>query len=187
MNMMDEYTLMERIKERLCYVARDVRAELRDAKAPREANTIAREYVLPDGVTILRGYVKGDDAPEGAAKRAAPGAAAPAEQARPSPRARALCTRPPHQAHTPCFRPIPSHPSRQLLPLCNERFMVPEALLHPTDIGSPQAGLAEAAAAAVGACGADIRALLWSNVILTGARWRPLRVAPVAATLHAAG
>jgi hypothetical protein len=47
--------------------------------------------------------------------------------------------------------------------------MVPEALLHPADIGAPQAGLAETAAAAVAACGADIRALLWSNVVLVGA------------------
>ncbi len=77
---MDEYLLMERVKERLCYVARDVRAELARASAPRERNEVAKEYVLPDGVTILRGYVKGDDAEEGAAKRKAMAAAAPAEQ-----------------------------------------------------------------------------------------------------------
>jgi actin-related protein 6 len=50
--------------------------------------------------------------------------------------------------------------------------MVPEALLHPSDIGLQQAGLAETAAAAVAACGADIRALLWSNVLLVGAMRR---------------
>ena len=98
MNMMDEYLLMERIKERLCYVARDVRSELAAAAAPRDANAnrIAKEYVLPDGVSILRGYVKGDDPGEGAfggggnggaaaAKKAAAAAGgAPAEQARAS-------------------------------------------------------------------------------------------------------
>ncbi len=86
MNVMDEFLLMERIKERLCYCAPDVRAELAAAKAPRDANRIAKEYVLPDGITILRGYVKGDDPGENGAaapkRPAAAGGAAPAEQAR---------------------------------------------------------------------------------------------------------
>jgi hypothetical protein len=143
MNMMDEYLLMERVKERLCYVARDALAELAQARLPREANRVAKEYVLPDGVSILRGYVKGDDPPEGPPARRAAAALGP-----------------------------DGEPLEQLLPLCNERFMVPEALMHPTDIGAPQAGLPEAAAAAVAACSADIRALLWSNVVIVGA-WLP--------------
>jgi len=140
MNMMDEYLLMERVKERLCYVARDALAELAQARLPRESNPVAKEYVLPDGVSILRGYVKGDDPPEGPPARRAAAALGP-----------------------------DGEPLEQLLPLCNERFMVPEALLHPTDIGAPQAGLPEAAAAAVAACSADARSLLWANVVLVGA------------------
>ena len=138
--MMDEYLLMERVKERLCYVARDALAELAQARLPRESNPVAKEYVLPDGVSILRGYVKGDDPPEGPPARRAAAALGP-----------------------------DGEPLEQLLPLCNERFMVPEALLHPTDIGAPQAGLPEAAAAAVAACSADARSLLWANVVLVGA------------------
>jgi len=134
---------MERVKERLCYVARDALAELAQARLPRETNRVAKEYVLPDGVSILRGYVKGDDPPEGPPARRAAAALGP-----------------------------DGEPLEQLLPLCNERFMVPEALMHPTDIGAPQAGLPEAAAAAVAACSADIRALLWSNVVIVGA-WLP--------------
>jgi actin-related protein 6 len=184
MNMMDEYLLMERIKERLCYVARDVRSELSAAAvAPRDANRIAKEYVLPDGVSILRGYVKGDDPGEGAfgggsggggaaaAKRAAAAAGgAPAEQARGWMHARTCIHR--IRMHARASHRLLSRTrtrTSQLLPLCNERFMVPEALLHPSDIGSPQAGLAECAAAAVAACGADIRGLLWANVVLVGA------------------
>jgi actin-related protein 6 len=112
MNMMDEYLLMERVKERLCYVAADAMAELAQARLPRESNPVAKDYVLPDGVSILRGYVKGDDPPEGPPARRAAAALGP-----------------------------DGEPLEQLLPLCNERFMVPEALLHPTDIGAPQAGL----------------------------------------------
>ena len=134
MNMMDEFLLMERVKERLCYVAPDLQAELAAARAPRPGNRVARDFCLPDGVTVLRGYVVGEDEPEGGARRpAGPGGAA-----------------------------------EQLLPLCNERFLVPEALLHPSDIGVPQAGLAEAAALAVAACPADTRGLLWANVLLCG-------------------
>jgi hypothetical protein len=121
MNVMDEYLLMERVKERLCYVARDVRSELSAAAAPRDANRIAKEYVLPDGVSILRGYVKGDDPGEGAfagnggggaaaAKRAAAAAGgAPAEQAR-------ACTHTPHSSppsrtHPPSPLPYISPPA----------------------------------------------------------------------------
>ena len=139
--MMDEYLLMERVKERLCYVARDALAELAQARLPRESNPVAKEYVLPDGVSILRGYVKGDDPPEGPPARRAAAALGP-----------------------------DGEPLEQLLPLCNERFMVPEALLHPSDIGAPQAGLPEAAAAAVAACSADMRMMLWSNVVIVGTR-----------------
>ena len=138
--MMDEYLLMERVKERLCYVAADAMAELAQARLPRESNPVAKDYVLPDGVSILRGYVKGDDPPEGPPARRAAAALGP-----------------------------DGEPLEQLLPLCNERFMVPEALLHPTDIGAPQAGLPEAAAAAIAACSADARSLLWANVVLVGA------------------
>ena len=56
----------------------------------------------------------------------------------------------------------------QVLPLCNERFMVPEALLHPSGVGSLQAGLAEACLDAVNACSEDIRPLLWSRALLVG-------------------
>ena len=150
--MMDEYLLMERVKERLCYVAADAMAELAQARLPRESNPVGKDYVLPDGVSILRGYVKGDDPPEGPPARRAAAALGP-----------------------------DGEPLEQLLPLCNERFMVPEALMQPTDIGVPQAGLPEAAAAAVAACSADVRALLWSNVVLVGACRRDTRAQQLSA------
>ena len=78
MNMMDEFVLMDRIKELTCYVAADVRFELAAARRPRASNPVALEYVLPDGVDVLRGYVR-DSGPasqlqgEGGLQRDGPG------------------------------------------------------------------------------------------------------------------
>mmetsp|Transcript_11212 Transcript_11212/g.30563 ORF Transcript_11212/g.30563 Transcript_11212/m.30563 type:complete len:204 (+) Transcript_11212:1122-1733(+) len=56
----------------------------------------------------------------------------------------------------------------QVLPLNNERFMVPEVLFHPSDIGLMQAGVAEAVVQAVQSVHASLHPLLYNNVILTG-------------------
>lgn len=52
--------------------------------------------------------------------------------------------------------------------LCNERFMVPELLFSPTDVGMDQAGIPEAVVQAVTACHPSLHALLYANVVLTG-------------------
>lgn len=49
-----------------------------------------------------------------------------------------------------------------------ERFMVPEVLFHPSDIGLQQAGLAECIQTSVSACHPALHALLYSNVLLVG-------------------
>ncbi len=56
----------------------------------------------------------------------------------------------------------------QVLALNNERFMVPEVLFQPTDIGLQQAGLPQAIAEAVEATPPDLHPLLYSNVLCTG-------------------
>ena len=40
----------------------------------------------------------------------------------------------------------------QVLPMNNERFMIPEILMHPSDIGMDQAGIPEAIVQSVSAC-----------------------------------
>jgi actin-related protein 6 len=50
----------------------------------------------------------------------------------------------------------------------NERFMVPEALFHPADIGLNQAGIAEVVTQAVRAVARDLRAMMYTNVIVAG-------------------
>ena len=56
----------------------------------------------------------------------------------------------------------------QTLGMGNERFMVPEVLFHPSDIGLNQAGIAEAAAQAVRSVQSDLRGMLFANVVLAG-------------------
>jgi actin-related protein 6 len=41
---------------------------------------------------------------------------------------------------------------QQILAMNNERFMIPEILMHPSDIGLEQAGIPEAIAQSVNAC-----------------------------------
>lgn len=55
-----------------------------------------------------------------------------------------------------------------ILVVNNERFMVPEALFHPSDIGMDEAGLAEAISSAVQATHSHLHALLYSNVVIMG-------------------
>ncbi|KAL4436635.1 hypothetical protein ABPG75_003774 [Micractinium tetrahymenae] len=137
-NMMDEAYLLEHVKEQLCFVSQDVRADLAAARTRRSPHR--REYVLPDGLTDTWGHVRTEE--EAAA------AAAAAQQAA--------------RGGGP---PLPKQP---VLVVNNERFMVPEALFHPSDIGMEEAGLAEAIAAAVQAAHPHLHSLLYSNVLLTG-------------------
>lgn len=58
-NMMDETHLMNDIKEKLCYVSLDFLRDLRQTANPD--NAIAREFVLPNGTTRFKGYVKDPD------------------------------------------------------------------------------------------------------------------------------
>ncbi len=67
--------------------------------------------------------------------------------------------------------PLNTHspPNReQILVINNERFLVPELLFNPSDLGLQQAGLAEAIAASIASVPVQIQGLLWSNIVLTG-------------------
>lgn len=62
----------------------------------------------------------------------------------------------------------PRGPKDPILLVNNERFMVPEALFHPSDIGMDEAGLAETIFLAVSAVHPQLHGLMYSNVVLTG-------------------
>ena len=180
-NMMDEYVLVDDVKEKTCYACASAAEELKKAKVRGPANEVNREYVLPDGVHVLRGYVKegpardpdaedGDDSDEdpddepGGKKRkrggkkngrgggGGGGGAGDGDAAAPN-----------------------NNKARggggfveQTMTMGNERFMVPEALFHPSDVGLNQAGVAEATAQAVSATAPELRGLMFANVVLAG-------------------
>ncbi|KAG0175351.1 Actin- protein 6 [Apophysomyces sp. BC1015] len=58
--------------------------------------------------------------------------------------------------------------AEQVLPMNNERFMIPEILMHPSDIGLHQAGIPETIAESVSACDSELHGLLYANIVLVG-------------------
>ncbi len=56
----------------------------------------------------------------------------------------------------------------QIIRMNNERFMVPEVLFRPSDIGICQMGLSEAVVEAVTSCDSAAQLWLYRNIILTG-------------------
>lgn len=183
LNMMDETYLIDTIKEALCFVSADVRKDLAAvARQGPKRWPLRAEFVLPDGVHNLKGHVR---APPGTAppqqgvqqqpgEAAPPGAQAPGQQGAPTQAAAPVATSPtgsqPQGGPQRPGRPSAPGglPQEQVLQLVNERFMVPELLFHPGDVGLPQAGLPEALVQAVSACHCAVQPLLYSNILLTG-------------------
>lgn len=166
-NMMDEYFLVDDVKEKLCYVAADeddFETNLKNAKVKGATNEITKEYVLPDGVHVIRGYVKSgpahdpdsddddsdDDPDEGSKKR------------------KKLSK----SKNTPTKKTASNNTSKdsQTLGMGNERFMVPEALFHPSDVGLKQAGIAEATKQAIESTkkNKQLFGMFYGNVVLCG-------------------
>lgn len=89
-------------------------------RLPYQKNTIVQEYVLPDYINRMRGYVR------------------------------------PKQAQ----QQVPADKSaEQILTMNNERFMIPEILMHPSDIGIQQAGIPEVITQSVNACDPGTRVI----------------------------
>ncbi|KAI8331448.1 actin family [Choanephora cucurbitarum] len=57
---------------------------------------------------------------------------------------------------------------QQILTMNNERFMIPEILMHPSDIGLNQAGIPEAIVQSVSACDPEMQGLMYANIVLVG-------------------
>ncbi len=145
-NMMDEFQLMNDAKEALCYVSQDFAAEmakLRPGGGPNRRiqahEAIRRNFVLPDFQTTMKGYVQ-DPREQQEQQRSKKGGE--------------------------CQPPL--EPEQQVLSMEVERFVVPEVLFRPSDVGLRQAGLPEAVVEAVEACDVGLRAALYRNIVLTG-------------------
>lgn len=117
--------------------------------------------MLPDGVTYTKGFVKyPDQAQRYLALREG-----------------GLHSSSPVQAQEDVnFTEIAEHPenrkrvdlTKNEFDLTNERFLVPEMIFRPADLGMNQAGLAECIVRAVNACHPHLRPVLYESIILTG-------------------
>lgn len=174
-NMMDEYFLVDDVKEKLCYVAvdsDDFEVNLARARGKKNApNEISKEYVLPDGVHVIRGYVKA-----GVAKNPGDGDDDDDEDSDDDPDEgetggkRRKKTSSKTSKKKPGNSETPQKGNHQTLQMGNERFSVPEALFHPNDLGLKQGGIAEATKEAVESVKRDAKlgGLFYANVVLCG-------------------
>ena len=139
---------MDIVKEATAFVSPDVVEDLRRAAKP-QTSPHRLEYVLPDGLSNVRGYIRDLEKEKEAARRA--------EQVRQShcttparwggPRCALMTATQAASSHCPPQNGLPAPrppPEDHILPLNNERFMAAEALFRPADIGMAQAGIAEA-------------------------------------------
>ena len=145
-NMMDESVVIEDVKEKACYVADDALAELEKCKE-RRGGAVRREYVLPDGIHVLRGFVREEEAEQKENEESDDddddeddedfGARGPKKRKKKVP-----VPKKPKVVKA-------DEPDHQVLTLVNERFMVPETLFNPSDIGAQQCGVCELVAQAI--------------------------------------
>ncbi|KAF1870685.1 hypothetical protein Lal_00026257 [Lupinus albus] len=114
-------------------------------------NLFRSTYVLPDGVTHMKGFVKYPEQARRYLSLADGGLSHPLEE------------------DMNCLE-FAQHPEERKteFDLTNERFLVPEMIFHPADLGMNQAGLAECIVRAVNSCHPHLHPVLYESIILTG-------------------
>ena len=139
-NIAGEELVAEQCKHDACFVSADPLGDLRAAGG--RARPHRAEYLLPDGDSLTRGRLRTHEETLEAASqaRAAGGGGGTARGAK----------------------------GPQVAVLNQERFMVPEALFRPANVGLNQGGVAELVAEAVNACPAAVRPAMWGRVLVTG-------------------
>ncbi|PWA73379.1 Actin-related protein [Artemisia annua] len=116
-------------------------------------------YVLPDGITHTKGYVKDPEEAQKYLNLSEDGELQHAEGT--------------DQADETEVTNKPSERNKVDLTknefsLSNERFLVPEMIFRPADLGMNQAGLAECIVRAVNSCHPHLHPVLYESIILTG-------------------
>ena len=136
----EETYLVDQIKQVMCYVSSDFERDMVAARVRGKANTIKRQFVLPDyrnPHNKNRGYVRGDSSRVWRDLRA---------------------TQPDPELRGP----------EQEVSLNIERFTVPELLFNPSDIGYEQGGVIDACEQAIMSLPVDLREPAVGHVLLTG-------------------
>ncbi|GAB2300308.1 Actin- protein 6 [Dionaea muscipula] len=158
-NVMDETLIMDDVKEKLCFVSLDVQRDLQVARKSGKDNLFRCTYVLPDGVTHTKGFVKDNDeakrylslydgvmSPETSKFQ---GTELAGTTDKSEDRKRKFLT-------------------ENEFNLTNERFLVPEMIFRPADLGMNEAGLAECIVRSVNSCNPLLHPVLYESIILTG-------------------
>eukprot|EP00268_Persea_americana_P059004 TRINITY_DN7190_c0_g3_i4.p1 TRINITY_DN7190_c0_g3~~TRINITY_DN7190_c0_g3_i4.p1 ORF type:complete len:360 (-),score=65.81 TRINITY_DN7190_c0_g3_i4:190-1269(-) len=154
LNVMDETFLVDDVKEKLCFVSLDVPRHLDIARKRGKENLLKCTYVLPDGITHTKGFVKDINEAQryltlsDGAKPPQPGTKEDIghyeDLEKPEARNRIDLT-------------------KNEINLTNERFLVPEMLFHPADLGMNEAGLAECIVRAVQSCHPHLHPVLFER------------------------
>ncbi|KAI3446735.1 hypothetical protein Pfo_003400 [Paulownia fortunei] len=158
-NVMDESFIMDDVKEKLCFVSLDVQRDLKIARRPGNDNIFRCTYVLPDGITHMKGFVKD---PNEANRYLALD-----DGALSSPAGEKHYVEPQDVNVKPQDRRSIDLTKTEFT-LTNERFLVPEMIFRPADLGMNQAGLAECIVRAVNSCHPHLHPVLYDSIILTG-------------------
>ncbi|KAI9689978.1 MAG: Actin- protein 6 [Bathelium mastoideum] len=141
--LMDEPYIVNEIKEKVCYVSCDFQRDLdrtwKHRKSDKGASSLILDYVLPDYDGQAEGSARPHDSST-AAKMARLGAASGAG----------------------------SGPKEDVFPLGNERFVVPELLFTPNDIGLKQAGLPQMVMQSLAAVPDNVRPAMMANMVVVG-------------------
>ncbi|CAN0918261.1 Actin-related protein 6, partial [Linum grandiflorum] len=155
-NVMDQSFIIDDVKERLCFVSLDVSRDLQIARRRGKDNLFKCTYVLPDGITHTKGFVKD---PEEANRYLTLTHDGPSSD---------LSTNEADDHRRDPAERKKTDLTKNEFDLTNERFLVPEMLFHPVDLGLNQAGLAECIVRAINSCSPLLHPVLYESIILTG-------------------
>ncbi|MED6137387.1 Actin- protein 6 [Stylosanthes scabra] len=161
-NVMEETFLIDDVKEKLCFVSLDVPRDLRLARESGRQNPFRCTYVLPDGITYTRGFVKHPERIHNyLALKAGNGGFPPVpEETKENINHLEMAELPQDRNRVDL--------SKNEFDLTNERFLVPEMIFHPANLGMNEAGLAECIVRAVNSCHPHLHPVLYESIILTG-------------------
>lgn len=157
-NVMDESFIMDDVKEKLCFVSLDVARDLQVARRKGKDNLFRCTYVLPDGITYTKGFVKD---PDEAQRYLSLGDGISVSSAKKDDSNQLEVTEKAEERRTIDL-------SKNEFSLTNERFIVPEMIFRPADLGMNEAGLAECIVRAVNSCHSYLHPVLYESIILTG-------------------
>ncbi|XP_050271983.1 actin-related protein 6 [Quercus robur] len=160
-NVMDETFLIDDVKENLCFVSLDVPRDLHIARKTGRDNLYRCTYVLPDGVTHTKGFVKDPEQAKRYLSVTHGDTPSQLEANKKEMDQIEVTERSENRKREVDF-------SKNEFDLTNERFLVPEMLFRPADLGMNQAGLAECIVRAINACHPHLHPVLYESIILTG-------------------